>query len=63
MQIDISDVERTILIEVVDKAYGELKEEIYHTESYDYKDQLREREAAFVSLRQKLTGETISRVA
>ena len=63
MQIDISDVERTILIEVVDKAFGELKEEIYHTETYEYKDQLKEREAALASLREKLTGERLGRVA
>jgi hypothetical protein len=64
VQIDITDVERTELGDLVEQAYRNLKEEIYKTEDREFKEALKRREAAFLSILQKLgRGPAIQSVA
>jgi DNA-binding MarR family transcriptional regulator len=50
MQLELTDAEQELLANLLDNAMRELKEEIYKTETYDYKEQLKEREALLVGL-------------
>jgi hypothetical protein len=50
MQLDLSTAEAAILAEVLDSALGEVREEVYKAEVAEYKDRLREREAAITNL-------------
>ena len=50
MQFEISDDERSVLVEVLDQAHRNLKEEIYKTETRSFKDELKEREELLVGL-------------
>ena len=50
MQLELTDAERQILAEILDNALSNLKEEIYHTETYDYKEQLKLRESTLIGL-------------
>jgi hypothetical protein len=54
MQLDLTADETTVLVEVVDSALGELREEIYKSEVADYKAALKSREAVLTSLLQRL---------
>jgi hypothetical protein len=64
VQIDITDIERTELGDVVEQAYSNLKEEIYKTETREYKDTLKLREEALLSILRKLgRGPAIESVA
>ncbi|HUF54402.1 MAG TPA: hypothetical protein VMR52_11610 [Dehalococcoidia bacterium] len=54
MQIDLSDEELTLAREILQQEYMDLREEIYKTDSSQYKDQLREREALLAGLVKKL---------
>ncbi len=54
MQLDLTDAEQELLANLLDNAMRDLKEEIYHTETYDYKEQLKEREALMVGLLTKV---------
>ncbi len=54
MQLDISADEAEVLTEVLEKALGDTREEIYKAEVADYKAILKRREAAIVSLLQRL---------
>jgi len=50
MQLEIGSEERSLLIDVLDSAYRNLKEEINKTETHDFKDELKAREAILLSL-------------
>ena len=63
MQFEISDDERSVLVEVLDQAHRNLKEEIYKTETRSFKDELKEREELFVGLLQRLGHGPAERVA
>jgi hypothetical protein len=56
MDLRLSDVEREVLRDVLERELGDLKGEIYKTEDVDYKKVLKEREAALVSMLGKLRG-------
>jgi hypothetical protein len=58
MNLELSDAERALLAEIVEGAYGDLREEIYKTETFDYKEQLKAREALLTGIRAKLQGGT-----
>jgi hypothetical protein len=45
MTLELSAEERTLLLEILQNKFGELKSEIYHTEAADFKAGLKEREA------------------
>jgi hypothetical protein len=56
MEMRLTDVEREVLRDVLERELGDLKGEIYKTEDVDYKKVLKEREVALVSLLDKLRG-------
>ncbi len=54
MQVELTDAEQELLANLLDNAMRDLKEEIYHTETFDYKEQLKEREALMAGLLTKV---------
>jgi hypothetical protein len=52
--IELSDDEHTLLGDLLDQSYRELKEEIYKTETRQYKEALKLRESHLVSMLTKL---------
>jgi hypothetical protein len=58
MDLELSTDERTLLAGLVDESLRNLKEEIYHTDTPEYKDQLKIREALMIGILQKLNAGT-----
>jgi len=58
MQLDITPAEAQVLEEVLTRALGDLREEIYKSEVADYKTALKQREVIIESLLQRLTART-----
>ena len=54
MTIELTEAEGQVLAELLDQDFRDLKEEIHRTETYDYKEALKEREAVLVSILSKL---------
>jgi hypothetical protein len=54
MQMEISGDEAEILAEVLDKALGDIREEVYKAEVADYKEALKRREAVIEGLIDRL---------
>jgi len=54
MQIDLNFEELNLLVELLRRDYQELREEIYKTEDYRFKTDLRAKEKLMESLLQKL---------
>lgn len=54
MTLDLTTPERDLLLTVLSDELGRLKGEIYKTETRDYKEQLKGREAILVSLIERL---------
>ncbi len=54
MQLDITPAEAQVLEEVLARALGDLREEIYKSEVTDYKAALKQREVIIQSLLQRL---------
>jgi hypothetical protein len=54
MQLDITPAEAQVLEEVLARALGDLREEIYKSEVTDYKAALKQREVIIQSLLQQL---------
>ena len=50
MQLELSEAEREVLEDVLRRALGDLREEIYKTEVAEYKAGLKEREALIQAL-------------
>jgi|tagenome__1003787_1003787.scaffolds.fasta_scaffold10451732_1 hypothetical protein len=63
MQLDISEEERELLADLLEQDFRELKEEIYHTETRSFKDTLKLRETALLSVLHKLGRDPASMVA
>ena len=59
MRVEITAEEQAVVIELLEQAYRDLKEEIYHSEARDFKDQLKSREALLANVLQKLGRETV----
>jgi hypothetical protein len=58
MQLEISDREGAILADVLTSFLGDLRAEIYKTDSRTFKADLKEREAVLNSLLERLPGRT-----
>jgi len=58
MQVELSSEEYTLLVELLDRDFRDLKEEINKTEAFDYKAALKARERTLVALIEKLRGVT-----
>jgi len=56
MHVDLSDEEATLLRSLLDQAYRDLKEEVYKTETYTFKDQLVGQERIVARLLARLGG-------
>jgi len=54
MTIELSDAEGRLLAELLDRDYRDLKEEINKTETYAYKEALKERERLLVGMLAKV---------
>jgi hypothetical protein len=54
MNIELSDAELTLLRGVLDQAFRDLKEEVYKTETYTFKEQLLGQERVLEGLLAKL---------
>jgi hypothetical protein len=54
MNLDLSGPERDLLLEVLESELGRVKGEIYKTETWDYKEQLKSRETMLGSLIERL---------
>jgi hypothetical protein len=60
MQLDISAEEAAVLTAVLDSALGEIREEVYKSETAEYKTNLKEREAIITALLERLRARSIS---
>ena len=54
MQLELSDAEQQVLTEVLTRALSDLREEIFKTDTADYKADLRGREQALRSMLARL---------
>ncbi len=54
MNIELSDSEIEILADIIEQSYDELRIEIRHTDSHDYKEKLKQKERVLELLLQKL---------
>jgi hypothetical protein len=58
MQVELTPVELQVLREVLSRELGNVKEEVYRTDSAEYKELVRGREAAIRALLAKLQVDT-----
>ena len=58
MNLTLSDEERAYLVELLDRDFRDLKEEINKTEAYEYKESLKAQERMLVGLLDKLGTRT-----
>ncbi len=56
MTLDLDTDTARVLLEVLDGALGELKEEIYHSDTSEFKDSLKRRKEILSHLRDQLAG-------
>jgi hypothetical protein len=54
MQITITDEEKEVLKDVLDEVLPSLRGEVYKTESFDYREELKRREAIIKLLLERL---------
>lgn len=57
MQLQLTSEELEVLRDLVSREFGNMKEEVYKTDSQDYKRMLKVREAAILSILNKLQDE------
>jgi hypothetical protein len=60
MNVQLTEDERALLADLVDDAISNIRDEIYHTETFEIRDELRQREAVLDGLQQKLGAATTS---
>jgi hypothetical protein len=56
MTLDLDVEHARVLLETVESAIGEVKEEIYHSETQEFKEGLRRRKEILSSIRDQLAG-------
>ncbi len=54
MQIALTEEEKSTLVDVLNEALPDLREEVYKTENYDYREELKRREQVVKSLLARL---------
>lgn len=57
MNIEISTVARDLLLELLQSEMGEVRQEIHHTKTHEFRDKLKEREKLIRDLIEKMGGE------
>jgi hypothetical protein len=55
MQIALNDEERQALVEILNETLPNLRAEVYRTESFDYREELKRREAVIKQLIARLS--------
>ena len=60
MNVELTEEERTLLLETLRGVLGELRSEIYKTEAFDYKEALKARETALTGLINRFEGDLSS---
>jgi hypothetical protein len=56
MDLQLTDDERTLLRDVISDAIQSLRDEIYHTSTFEIREQLKQREALLDGLQRKLSA-------
>ncbi len=56
MNLALNDAERELLLRVLDDELARLKSEIYRTDTWEYKEQLKSREDLLVGMIDRLRG-------
>lgn len=56
MTIELTNDERNLVIELLDMAIADARQEIYHTESFEFKESLRTRKNLMEDLLRRLVG-------
>ena len=54
MTLDINEQEKEILLEILRSGHLSLLDELHHTENYDYKQMLKERDELLKNLRSRI---------
>ena len=54
MQIALTEEEKSTLVDVLNEVLPDLREEVYKTENYDYREELKRREQVVKSLLTRL---------
>jgi len=57
--IEISEEGRELLLDLLQRELGEVRQEIHHTKTYEYRDKLKVREALTRELIVQLTPEAV----
>jgi hypothetical protein len=60
MQLEISAEEAAVLTDVLESALGDVREQVYKAEVADYKEGLKQREAAITSLLNRLRARQVA---
>ncbi|PWT91627.1 MAG: hypothetical protein C5B55_07815 [Blastocatellia bacterium] len=60
MSLDLSDAERNLLLEILDERHTSMLHELHHTDTYEYKQILREKIDLLEKLRQKLRAAPVN---
>lgn len=58
LTLEINEQERELLAEILKSAHTSLLDELHHTESYEYKQMLKQREKLLENLKSKVGGMT-----
>jgi len=56
MQIALNEEEKQTLVDILNEVLPNLREEVYKTENYDYREQLKRREAVVKQLIARLSA-------
>lgn len=57
MNIEISTTARELLLELLQSEMGEVRQEIHHTKTHEFRDKLKAREVLIRDLIEKMGGE------
>lgn len=58
MTLDINEQEKELLLEVLNSAHTSLLDEVLHTESYDYRQMLKQKDELLKNLKSKVEAAT-----
>ncbi len=62
MTLDINEQERDLLLEVLNSAHSSLLDEVLHTESYDYRQMLKQKDELLKNLKSKVEASSAESV-
>jgi hypothetical protein len=59
VSLTLSDEERALLADLLDSDYRDLKQEIANTEGFEFKEELKAREAMLLGILERVTGRPV----